>query len=129
MTRTIKFRAWDGKHIVEPKVPIFDGESAVYISDLNGFEQDYGFTLMQFTGLLDVHGKEIYEGHVVKWHEEIAEVRFGEYCFTGDEHSVHGNGFYLYSNPKGMFGVYNQLSAIYEIIGNVYENPSLLAGE
>lgn len=83
-------------------------------------------TLTQFTGLLDKHGKEIYEGDIVKGSYEyqdcfcdlIEEVKFFDCYFTpfgawfGD-----GSGT-LYSssiNPEN-----------FEIIGNIYENPELL---
>lgn len=112
--REIKFRAWvgpmDEKSMSKP-FSVFQGESV-----LNPF---YGEPLMQFTGLLDNSGKEIYEGDIVQlshWQPSIYQVGFdrGAFCFFGanDAESAY------YNDAKYLEGC--------EIIGNVYESPELL---
>lgn len=80
-----------------------------------------GLIFMQFTGLLDKNGKEIYEGDVVKidftgmkngekkWSENF------EVKWTGERYEA-GN-WSLFDHCK-----YTRV----EVIGNIYENPELL---
>lgn len=113
--RIYKFRAWD-KKIKKMHLWDDDAESICwYISGetSNGWDAE----IMQYTGLKDKNGKEIYEGDVVKydfkWHKKddeigrLGEIFMEEYMWCVDEHSI------------------NRISNV-EIIGNIYENPELL---
>ena len=127
--RDIKFRAWDKK-----KNDWFDYEGSLYI-ELNG-DINFGWNgevmddytdrinLMQYTGLKDKNGVEIYEGDflmagdaylgVIKYHSTRAQFigkNIGE-TFQEDEYDT------LYTK-NGRFN-----SA--KVIGNIYENPELL---
>ena len=79
-------------------------------------EEDYFYDLMQYTGLKDKNGTEIYEGDII-WdaHAEIhGKVTFdeGTFCVEWKTHIEH------------LFEVVSDYYA--EVIGNIYENPELL---
>lgn len=74
--------------------------------------------LMQFSGLLDKNGKEIFEDDVIKWsfkeepNKEYTDVVKWEEC-----------GFFIEGGAP--LSVATEIS---EVIGNIYENPELLRG-
>lgn len=107
MNREIKFRAWDTKRNRWCDSFSVNGVGAVDASE--------GVILMQYTGLKDKNGKEIYEGDVVKWGAGVKETvifRDAKFCIEGiDSYSIP-----LLKNDCKDF----------EIIGNIYENPELL---
>jgi len=70
---------------------------------------------MQYTGLKDKNGKEIYEGDVVKQEDETFPTLTIKYS------DKYGSWNYSYRNDE--YGV--QPSKDWEIIGNIYENPEL----
>ncbi|WP_198549813.1 YopX family protein [Macrococcoides caseolyticum] len=69
--------------------------------------------LMQSTGLHDKNGKEIFEGDVVKYWENIGYIEFyqGSWVINWNDGSL----FDLYDNENNL-----------EIIGNIHEHPELL---
>ena len=87
-----------------------------------GFPEDEIYTVMQFTGLLDKNGKEIYEGDVVKDEYSTREIVF---------HMPDGvNNIYGFTQREisydGWIGL-NRVENDFEIIGNIYENSDLLS--
>ena len=116
MNRPIKFRAWDGERMkVVTAIGWIDTE-VDYISTPKASAPADNFVLMQFTGLLDKNGKEIYEGDILRINNNlIEEVKWV------DEDNWHGDCV--------VTGFVNH-KAIYhkgpEIIGNIYEHPELL---
>lgn len=72
--------------------------------------------VMQFTGLKDKNGKEIYEGDIAK--ESGGDIRKIEYKRGGffNQSIKHDWNYPLFMCPEITF----------EIIGNIYENPELL---
>lgn len=125
--RTIKFRAWDKKKIInwDDLLKYYgDGESDYDLHAI--FSGDEHLGLMQFTGLLDKNGKEIYEGDIVKFYDTTIpdDIEFIDaipmVCQFED------NGFNFYGNGDARTGALNNDDKDFrEIIGNIYENPKL----
>ena len=87
--REYKFRAWDKENesMIYPKGILFDGRVVNFgCGVLEAFE---GYEIMQYTGLKDKNGKEIYEGD--KLEATLAEGVKGFYDFV--EGSDAGVGF------------------------------------
>lgn len=85
--------------------------------------------LMQYTGILDKNGVEIYEGDIVKDSEIKGCVKFGE---VREYNSDSGGddvftGFYVDYKDLFIEGFDSKTSKRYEILGNIYENPELLS--
>lgn len=136
--RPIKFRAWDGERMIYDVQNIYDTIIRLKTADGEDVDQcdtklpcvsDFGSLLrcededvpiMQFTGLLDKNGKEIYEGDILNSHNGTLQ------------------GFVFYQGPS--FVVKRQKSAktwvefilhptekqFQEIIGNIHETPELV---
>lgn len=134
--REIKFRAWD-KVLQEMFIPIFSGSVGENINQkIENIRNDW--ELMQFTGLKDKNGKEIYEGDIVRRKSKY-DYRRGEYEVKYPEDF---SGFSLYNLDKsrwrektdgsepdgwdGILGSQGSPTTELEVIGNIYENPELL---
>ena len=142
--REIKFRAWDGENMLNNVVPICGDkpgnmENIVEYSSLAGFRLRPVKAVMQFTGLHDKNGREIYEGDVLKHNgtnrnskmnpHVIVEFLGGAFCLT----APHGS--YLLSQDSSvtirdaMFEAkeYGRKLEL-EVIGNIHDNPEPLEG-
>ena len=77
--------------------------------------------LMQFTGLKDKNGKEIYEGDIVKNKSELYKVKFacGAFGVINIENDMD-------ASPFCSGGKWEKWLKEIEVIGNIYENPELL---
>lgn len=109
--REIKFRAWDGEQMIES----YGVGISKFFEMCNGEYEDFNSTenLMQYTGLKDKNGKEIYEndylegGGINVW---LVKLESGKYILqnisTGDIIDCNEN------NTQRQ-----------EVVGNSYENP------
>jgi len=119
--REIKFRAW-ANNIRKMFYEGFDLTHDGHIKATYGI-YDKKLTIMQYIGLKDKKGEEIYEGDIVKdtdskfcgevvWDEETL-------CFTTK----------FQSNELWGFVPRNGRDNHCEVIGNIYENLELLKGQ
>ena len=119
--RQLKFRAWDkiSKKMIQPHGGDFIG----WHSMLNWEEC---LDVMQFTGLQDKNGRDIYEGDIVKCGYGIAKVVYHLGCWMVQWlDDVEANMELLGLNKTFRRG--REDSEAFEIIGNIYENTELLA--
>ena len=121
MTRIIKFRAWNKKERIIELVCgiVWDDFATDKIQDLNigasYHDSIDGFELMQYTGLKDKNGKEIWEGDIVDAPDHCGKevVIYGPPNFAG-----------AWCVGAWLLGTIDDTDI--EIIGNIYENPELL---
>lgn len=114
--REIKFRAWDS----DSKTMVYAPNHELFAVFETVKDDDSEYVLMQFTGLLDKTGKEIYEGDIVRFMGINLQVGF---------YNAH---FIIYDEvvEKGGTGHEDLWKALergeVEVIGNIYENSELL---
>jgi uncharacterized phage protein (TIGR01671 family) len=88
------------------------------------------WVVMQFTGLKDCKGVEIYEGDIVKRGDDVLIVKFGKHStYTPDFYSSIAYGFYLENidEDKEECSFYNIFGPDeIEVIGNIHQNLELL---
>lgn len=143
MGREIKFRAWDKEQkkmayldtmgiCYEYSCLTFHSEelSGICQWPVEGGESLESQVIMQFTGLKEKNGREIYEGDIVRrvWankDEGVWEVHWSEDRW----HLKNGNRSYdngdYYHGHEVSWDIHNT-SYNTEVIGNIHENPELL---
>lgn len=131
--RDIKFRAWDkkAKKMRQVSSIVFNAgfylepnDNTVKLIWVKGYDcieekdimmkREKGFELIQYTGLHDKNGNEIYEGDILKYDDELWIVEYQDGAFRGFWDNIVED---LY-----------ELADISEVVGNIYENSELLGG-
>lgn len=115
--RDVKFRAW---HKLNKELVYFDNDKLVndqyqmqHLACL--MRGDYGDVLMQYTGIKDKNGAEIYEGDFVPFDGENLKciIETDGVWFENDNLTMRHDDFKKYGEPL-------------TVIGNIHQNPELL---
>ena len=142
MSREIKFRVWDKtsdsmlyqddferveldtKNKMVTLIAEEESDKSHYVLD---YEDGIEAEILQYTGLKDKNGKEIYEG-------DILSIKI----YSGDKVIVEGktvvefkDGCFgvIWGHDKAFLSLNSFFKAKFEVIGNIYENPELLEGK
>lgn len=141
MNREIKFRAWNNnsnKMYYDSEVKyrtdlciLLEGDlQTIYIDGSGSYEVDGAdeeYEIMQYIGIKDKNGKEIYEGDILKYPGDRFCVVVFNTVFSIFQRKWFGEALKFKSNSNfdsTIFGLNTGLIA--EVIGNIYENPKLL---
>ena len=121
--RRVKYRTWN-KLIKKMSNPftldeIIGEEGELWTPDSFPLHDPGLYIIMQYTGLKDVNGKEIYEGDIVKWKSthKVASGKIRIDTVTWDQETA----CYLL-----MPFIHELHTADMGIIGNIHQNPELV---
>lgn len=156
--REIKFRAWDEdlaqwvRHSSQVRIEVNNPRN-YHLHENGMFVECEDIVLMQYTGLKDKNGVEIYEGDVVRLRDEWSNYYWidkfkddeettpigvvaivpsgGVVCKFQRNRFIKGWEDNFSSGEKPLVGRWTMCSTKekWEVIGNIYENPELLTKE
>ncbi len=111
--REIKFRGWDEKN-----KEMVDNINLLFSNHLNECFEEYeecGLKIMQYTGLKDKNGVEIYEGDIIKMYDVNCQLLW----------DVSGCLYYIKGDDLVTELEYCRIKDI-EVVGNIYENAEMV---
>lgn len=121
LMREIKFRGWNGKKMLP-------AESLSQSPNYRKWLGKADVLLLQYTGLKDKNGKEIYEGDIIKQGDDpncwfsprVVELKDGAWMGQGIRIYVDQDRFDYEGHPS---------QNKWEILGNIHEHPELLGAK
>ncbi|GAV24782.1 hypothetical protein ciss_07150 [Carboxydothermus islandicus] len=113
--REFKFRAWDKVNGRMYDVE-FIGKNVIKLKEAEWENRD-DFIVMQYTGLKDSEGREIYEGDVIETQRIKGVVKWDNFF---------GCWQVINKTDRSMLTNIDVIRS--EVLGNIYENPELLGG-
>ena len=111
MNRELRFKAWNGKELISDLYLGLENELKIYIHSCIGYE------FIQFTGVEDKNGVDIYENYIVK-HENLTKNYLVKYDIEEARYYLHNDTVKLKRSLRKSMRL--------EVIGNIYQNPELL---
>lgn len=124
MSRLIKFRAWDGNimYFGTPFMDRWPSDSGFLDIDLCRVDE---VVLMQYTGLKDKAGKEIYEGDIVNFYNDnVSAITFNNGCFEAFDEPLGYDS--LDVDPETMkLNVFDSTKYC-QVIGNIYQKDEII---
>lgn len=116
--REIKFRAWDKQtgdwlHLNTESTEWYNKRTGVFREFF-----DKHVHLMQYTGLKDKNGQEIYEGDIIRFYDSLVS------SFLVGVVDFKDGSFVIVSDGATH---YRWMDYDLEVIGNIYENKELLS--
>ena len=123
MQRTIKFRAWD-----KTLNKIHSWSTIENHFTLEELLDDNFFEAMQYTGLKDKNGNEIYDGDYIRYSmRTINGSIYTHVCrvFQHESGTWRIEGYHEDNHSYETKGTVYATHLICEVIGNIYENPEL----
>lgn len=132
--RAIKFRAWDKRYgLVKIRHLCFSEKSGNIHTIHGSFDNGQSSLstddkketiLMQYTGLKDCKGREIYEGDIVKLTGDLEEAYKDEYNTISEV--IFDDDNICFDAPKIACALNKHTCFEFEVIGNIYQNPELI---
>ena len=127
--REIKFRAWfkplKKMFMVVKELRFKRNGNIIIITNHTGGTAPNSYRLIQFTGLKDKNGKEIFEGDIVPTEKLVDKTLFKAQYIIVWNNEVMGFEFKEIRSTTFLTLPIGKV----EVIGNIYENPELLEVE
>lgn len=112
MVREFRFRMFDTFE------NLFMNGSRVIESRINDLNKQGRWIYQQWSGMEDKNGKSVFEGDIIRLPDSSI-----------DEVVFQSGGFMTKDECMFLDDYWNMHGWMYEVIGNIYENPELLEGE